>query len=242
MEEKFTCVIPVRYKSTRFLGKPLMSIHGKEMLLWVYENAKAASHVSDVIVAAYDEEIEKFCKNQELSVVRIDESCKNGSEAVADVARKLDEEWVFEMQGDQPLVTPDIIDDFLERSSSLVQGSEAIQVVIPFAPATEDHTNSPDVLKVVKTESNRLVFQTRQPIRTGWRTLGLYLWKRESNIRFSELPVSDIERLEDSHPIRLYINDFYVQGLPIDTSDWVEVDREHQIAEVERIMKDRGIV
>ena len=98
---------------------------------------------------------------------------------------------------------------------------------------------SPDVLKVVVTAKEKLVFQSRHPLETGFRTLGLYLWKRESLLRFADLPVSKIEKIEDSHPIRLYVNDFNVQGLLLDKTDWVEVDREEHIAQVEELLKKK---
>lgn len=238
MNPKFTCVIPARYKSSRFPGKPLTMILDKPMIIWVIEHATQARFVDEVIVATDDDKIEEVATKAGAKVVRTSQDCPNGSARVAEVATKLPDAWVFEMQGDQPLVTPDIIDDFLERAWETVRNNSDIDVVIPYAPTNKEHTNSLDVLKVVKTESDRLIFQTRQPIQTGWRTLGLYLWQKDSLERFASLPVSNIEKGEDSHPIRLYVNDFYVQGLLIDSSNWVEVDREHQIAEVEEIMRN----
>lgn len=240
--EKFVCVIPARYKSSRFEGKPLADIHGKPMILWVAEHAAKADLISRLVVATDDERIHDAVTKAGFEAVYTREDCPNGSERVAEVAEKLDDEWVFEMQGDQPMVTPDVINNFINRAVAEVEKNKDIDVVIPFAPADEANTESPDVLKVVVTASNRLVFQTRQPIQTGYRTLGLYLWKREALLRYAKLPVSGIEKAEDSHPIRLYVNDFYVQGLLIEDTSWVEVDRPHQIEEVEKLMEEKGIV
>ena len=80
-------------------------------------------------------------------------------------------------------------------------------------------------MKFVVTSSERLVFQTRYSIKTGFRTLGLYLWNRKSLIKFSELPVSQIEEAEKSHLVRLYVNDFYVQDIRVSVSSCVDVDR-----------------
>ena len=140
------------------------------------------------------------------------------------------------------MVTPGIIDSFIERASAEIEKNSAIDAVIPFAPAGEKERKSLDVLKVVVTASNRLLFQTRQPIKTGYRTLGLYLWRRSALLRFAELPVSDIEQEETSHPIRLYVNDFYVQGLLIEGDTWIEVDREDQLREVEKLIGEKEIV
>lgn len=241
MSNKFVCIIPARYKSSRFEGKPLALIHESPMIVWVIKHAKKASKVLSAVVATDDENIYRTVTQDGYQAKLTSPDCDSGSARVAEVAKDMEDDWIFEMQGDQPLVTPDIIDDFLERAEKLILENPNIDVVIPYAPALEEHILSPDVLKVVKTGSDRLVFQTRHPIKTGWRTLGLYLWKNKALQRFTSLPVSDIEKAEDSHPIRLYINDFYVQGLLIDTSNWVEVDREYQIKEVERIMNERGI-
>lgn len=216
-------------------------IHGKPMVSWVAENASGASTVSRLIIATDDNRIMETVKNLGYEAVDTGD-CPNGSARVAEVAKNINEEWVFEMQGDQPMVTSEIIDDFISRAWEAIEKNPNIDVVIPYAPATKEHTNSLDVLKVVKTDNDRLVFQTRQPIQTGWRTLGLYMWERTALLKFSELPVSDIEKAEDSHPIRLYVNDFYVQGLLIEDTSWVEVDREYQIAEVETLMKEKGLV
>ena len=88
----------------------------------------------------------------------------------------------------------------------------------------------------------RIVFQTRHPIETGFRTLGLYMWKRDALYSFANTAVSHIEKVEDSHPIRLYVNDVYVQGVHIKDSSWVEVDRPEHITQVEQIMSEKGII
>lgn len=241
MLDKFVCIIPARYKSTRFEGKSLALIFGKPMILWVVEHASKAERVSKVIVATDDERILNVVKDAGYEAVLTPEDCDSGSARVATVAETLEDEWVFEMQGDQPMVTPEVVDSFIEAAISEVNKNNNVEVVIPFASANEEQTASPDILKVVCTTTNRLVFQTRQPIRTGLRTLGLYLWKRESLLRFAGLSISAIERAEDSHPIRLYINDFYVQGVFIEDTSWIEVDRDYHIQQVEAVMQQKSI-
>lgn len=241
-ESQFTCIIPARYQSSRFPGKSLHEIHAIPMILWVAKHASEADRVSRVIIATDDDRIRAVVEAAGYEVVMTSPDCPNGSARVAEVAAGLKDDWVFEMQGDQPMVTSDVIDDFIIRSWTEVDDNSEVEVVIPFAATTEEQTASPDVLKVVVTASNRLVFQTRHPIESGYRTLGLYLWKSTSLQRFSSLPVSRLEQAEDSHPIRLYINDIYVQGIEIQDTSWVEVDRPAHVDEVEKIMVDRGLV
>lgn len=233
MVKKITCIIPARYKSSRFPGKPLHLIAGKPMILWVIENANKSKYINEAIVATDDERIFKVVTDAGFKAQYTSEGCPDGSTRVAEVAAKLDDEWIFEMQGDQPMVTPEIIDNFLLEAIAETEKNKSVQVVIPYAKVTEEDTESEDVLKVVVTESERLVFQTRHPVKTGFRTLGLYLWERKALMHFSELPVSDLEKIESSHPIRLYVNDFYVQGVEVKGRFWVEVDRIEQVSAVE---------
>lgn len=241
MLEQFTCIIAARFESSRFPGKPLHIIHGKPMVVWVAEHATKAKLVKEAIVATDDERIYDVVTEAGYKAIYTSEDCPNGSARVAEATEKLDDAWVFEMQGDQPMVTPDVIDDFLTRAVSEVEKNNQIEVVIPFAGTTPEQTASPDILKVVVTSSDRLVFQTRHPIETGYRTLGLYLWKRNALLDFANGKVSHIEKVEDSHPIRLYVNDVYVQGVEIHDTSWVEVDRPHHADEVEQLMTAKGI-
>lgn len=242
MPQPVTCVIAARYRSSRFEGKPLAMIHGKPMILWVVEHATKAQTVSSVVVATDDGRIYDVVTEAGYQAVYTSEDCPNGSARVAEAAEGISDEWIFEMQGDQPLVTPEIIDSFVMSSFGLIAKKPEIDVVIPFAQTTPAQTASPDILKAVVTASNRIVFQTRHPIETGFRTLGLYMWKRDVLYRFASTGVSHVEKVEDSHPIRLYVNDVYVQGVHIKDSAWVEVDRPEHISEVEQIMSEKGIV
>jgi 3-deoxy-manno-octulosonate cytidylyltransferase (CMP-KDO synthetase) len=234
----FVCVIPARYASGRFPGKPLCNINGKAMIDHVYENANKAKLVRKAIIATDDQRIYDHCKEKGFEVVMTKEH-PNGSERVNEVVESVNDKYVFEMQGDQPLLLPDMVDDFLRRAKNIVDINPSIDVVHPYSKATKEHTEAKHVVKAVKSVSDRLLFQTRQPIQTGVRTLGLYLWNKDSLKRFSEIEPSEIEVIEDTHPMRLYINDFYVQGLPIDGSDWVEVDLKEQVYQVEEVLRRR---
>lgn len=234
--DKFVCVIPVRYKSARFLGKPFALIKGKTMLQRVYENAKEATLLNRVIVAAYGDEIEDYCKENGFEYVRVSDECKNGSEAVADAAKTIDTPYIFELQGDQPLVVPSVIDDFLIRARQEIIENNDIDIVQPFSKATEEQITSEDVVKVAISKSNKMIMVTRKEIQSGYRTLGLYLWKKDVLTSFPNMEVTDYETAEQCHLVRFFLNDLYVQGLLIDGTNWVEVDREEHIAQVEALL------
>lgn len=239
MPDKFICIIPARFKSSRFEGKPLALINGKPMIQWVIEHALSSKKIKRVLVATDDDLIFNTVKGIGYEAIMTSPDCLSGSDRVAEVATNIASDWIFEMQGDQPMVTAATIDYFIEQAIRQISTIMDVDVVIPYAPITQEDRMSPDVLKVVRTESERLVFQTRHPIDSGFRTLGLYLWKKESLLRFASLPRSDIEISEDSHPIRLYVNDFKVQGLLISDNKWIEVDRPEHILQVQDFLKNR---
>ncbi|MCB9809995.1 NTP transferase domain-containing protein [Candidatus Nomurabacteria bacterium] len=236
MQKQFVCIIPARHESSRFPGKPLALIAGKPMIIWVIEHANKSKYIKEALVATDNEDIYKTVTDAGFKAVYTSKDCPNGSERVAEVAARIDDEWIFEMQGDQPMVTPEVIDNFIDQALTSISVNKEVEVVIPYAPISATQSQSKDILKVVVTESNRLVFQTRQPIQSGFRTLGLYLWSNKALQNFASKQVSEIERIEDSHPIRLYVNDVYVQGVFIEDSSWVEVDRPEQIGEVESLI------
>lgn len=231
-----TCVIPARWQSSRFPGKPLALIRGESLISRVYRNAANASGLKDVVVATDDERIFQHCEQNGMRVVYTSEECDSGSARVAEVAQTLESPYLFELQGDQPLVTAEVMDTFLSKCQGEFDRFPAIDVVIPFAECSERDLLSLDVLKVFMDRNQRLLFQTRQPIKTGYRTLGLFLWKRDCLQAFARLPACQIEIHEQSHPLRLYYEGFHVQGVVLPGSDWVEVDREDDIGRVEAIL------
>lgn len=235
--EKFTCVIPARYESSRFPGKPLAEIDGKSMIVRVWENANSAKMVDRAIVATDDKRIYEHCNDAGCEVVYTSPECNDGSARVAEVAEHLDSSYVFEMQGDQPLVTADVVDKFLfEAKEALVKNND-IDIVQPYSTASSEEISSPDVVKVPVSNSGRMLIVTRQPIECGFRTLGLYLWRKDTLLKFPSLPITDYERSETCHLLRFYLNDLYVQGILLDGSSWVEVDRPEHIKLVEKLLK-----
>lgn len=239
--EKFTAVIPARYQSSRFPGKPLQVINGKSMISRVWHNANEAQMVDQAIVATDDERIYEHCKAEGCEVMYTSPECNDGSARVAEVAEKLDAPYIFELQGDQPLVTADLMDQYLKEAREAIVDNPEIDIVQPYATATEADINNETVVKVPISVSGRMLLISRQPIPCGYRTLGLYLWKRETLLKFPSMPISDYEKAETCHLLRFYLNDLYVQGVLLDDPDWIEVDLPEHISKVEEVMKKKGI-
>ena len=106
---KIIGVIPARYKSSRFPGKPLTDICGKPMIWWVYQQAKKVEEFDRVYVATDDERIKAACKEYGLEVIMTSDKHETGSDRVAEVATKVDGDLFVNIQGDEPVIKPEMI-------------------------------------------------------------------------------------------------------------------------------------
>ena len=106
---KIIGVIPARYRSSRFPGKPLVSICGKPMIYWVYNQACKVKEFDQVYVATDDERIYNTCKEYNMAVIMTSEDCATGSDRVAEVSTKVEGDLFVNIQGDEPVIEPEMI-------------------------------------------------------------------------------------------------------------------------------------
>jgi 3-deoxy-manno-octulosonate cytidylyltransferase (CMP-KDO synthetase) len=237
-------VIPARYASTRFPGKPLISIAGKPMIERVWERARRASLVSAVVVATDDERIAKAVKafGGEAVLTRADH--RSGTERVAEVAAShRDAEIVLNVQGDMPLIEPPAIDAAIEAVSE----DDDVRLGTLATPIT----NPADIMdtNVVKTvldfDGNALYF-SRAPIpwvrdRGGpvhakhLKHLGLYVFRREALLEFATFPQGDLERIEQLEQLRWLENGYRIRVAETEYKT-VEVDTPDDVKRVEQLL------
>ena len=154
-------VIPARYGSVRFPGKPLALLAGKPMIQHVYERVAKAARVDEVIVATDDERILMAVRKAGGNAVMTNPSARSGSERVAEVARTREAAVVINVQGDEPLVHPDMVDqiaEFLERHAAVPMAS----LMIPLHDDAD--AASPNVVKVVVDCDGYALYFSRAPI------------------------------------------------------------------------------
>lgn len=111
---KIVGIIPARYKSSRFEGKPLADIHGKPMIWWVYNQAKKAKGLDEIYVATDDERIENTCKDLDINVIMTSNKHSTGTDRVGEVAQKIEADVYINIQGDEPLIDPKSIELAIE--------------------------------------------------------------------------------------------------------------------------------
>ena len=221
-------VIPARFKSTRLPGKPLLKIHGKPMILWVAEKAQLADFSDDMCIATDDEAIAKVCTEAGFDVVMTSNEHASGTDRLAEVAAIkgwAEHDIVVNMQGDEPLVPPLLLQ---QVKALLVQDSDSVMATL--CEPIEDYETfmRPSVVKVVsQTSSNlqRALYFSRAPIpcdrdvvlandkniqqqppKNAYRHLGLYAYRVSLLQQFVHWPQTPLEILESLEQLRVLEN------------------------------------
>lgn len=243
-------LIPARYASTRFPGKPLHPIAGKPLLQHVVERCKLAPSLSEVIVATDDERIaaaaRTFCR---VEMTRADHP--SGSDRIAEVAARCACDAVVNIQGDEPLMDPAVIDTVANALSNHDMSTAATPVR---QPAEYDN---PNVVKVVVNAAGRALYFSRRTIpylrdaASGsvpeqlaafpfLKHLGIYGYRRETLLRLVRFPVSPLERAERLEQLRALENGIEIAVVRVDY-DSVGVDVPDDVARVERLLARQGV-
>lgn len=241
---KILAVIPARYASTRFPGKPLISIAGKPMIERVWERARRASLVSQVIVATDDERIVKAVKSFGGEAVLTRPDHRSGTERVAEVAvAHPDAEIVVNVQGDMPLIEPAAIDAGIEA----VRSDEDVRVGTLAVPITNPaEIMDPNVVKAVLDFDGNALYFSRAPIpwvrdRGGpvhakhLKHVGLYVFRREALLEFATFPQGDVERIEQLEQLRWLENGYRIRVAETEYKS-VEVDTPEDVKRVEQLL------
>ncbi|MFJ4055419.1 3-deoxy-manno-octulosonate cytidylyltransferase [Pseudomonas sp. NPDC089743] len=162
---KTVIVIPARYKSSRYPGKPLVPLLGKPMILWVAELCAKAVPKSDVYIATDDQRIGDVVSNAGFNVVYTSENALTGTDRVAEFALKVKADFYINVQGDEPLIDPQDIINIIEQKrrtpSDIVNGYCCI--------SEDEDVGSVNIPKVIFTEDGRMIYMSRSAI-PGYKT------------------------------------------------------------------------
>ena len=243
---KIIGIIPARFASTRFPGKPLALIAGKPLIQRVVEQCQQAKSLSEVIVATDDERIataaEKFCR---VEITRADHP--SGSDRIAEVAGRISCDAVVNIQGDEPLIDPAVIDAV---AGALAQNEMSTAATRIKNPAELDN---PNVVKVVVNTAGCALYFSRRTIPylreaasrpvpeqlaafPFLKHLGIYGYRRETLLRLVKFPVSPLENAEKLEQLRALENGIQIGVVKVDY-DSVGVDVPEDVMRVENILE-----
>src|SRR5688572_4846063 len=241
-------VIPARYASTRFPGKPLHVIAGKPLIQHVVEQCQRAKSLSKVVVATDDTQIwevaEKFC---DVEMTRPDHP--SGTDRIAEVAERHDCDALVNIQGDEPLIDPQVID-------AVAAALENAEMSTAATPIRDSHDyDNPNVVKVVVNCAGQALYFSRRTIPyvrdaasasveeqlaafPFLKHLGIYGYRRSTLLRLVRFPVSPLENAEKLEQLRALDNGVQISVVTVDYES-IGVDVPADVQRVESILKQR---
>jgi len=235
-------IIPARYASTRFPGKPLADIWGKPLIQYVYEQAKKAKSLDDVIVATDDERISEVVQGFGGMAMMTSSTHPSGTDRCAEVAEKVNCDLVINIQGDEPLIPPAVIDKVvqaLRESPSDIPMSSAATI------ASREERESSNVVKVVLTKDNLALYFSRSPIpflrntpAPTFRHIGIYGYRKDFLLKFVFLPQTPLERAESLEQLRALEHGYKIRIVIVDYSP-VGVDTPEDLERVREMLRCR---
>jgi 3-deoxy-manno-octulosonate cytidylyltransferase (CMP-KDO synthetase) len=242
-------IIPVRYGSTRFPGKPLAPIGGKPMIQHVYENTSRTPGLDRVIVATDDRRILEAAKHFGAEAVLTSSRHLSGTDRLAEVAKKIRAEWVINVQGDLPFVRPQTIQQTLKplrQSRSILMGTAKTPIY------ERGEWQNPNVVKVVTDRAGFALYFSRSAIPyaredgapaengkrkvLGYRHVGIYVYRREFLLKFARMRPSALEQAEKLEQLRALSNGYRIRVVEVDEPS-VEVDTPVDLARAEAYLR-----
>ncbi len=227
-------IIPCRFASTRFPGKPLQSLHGKPMIQHVYERAGKAKKIKDTFIATDSEIIYNVVKGFGGKVVMTSESHQSGTDRIAEALLTIESieeknyitDIVVNVQGDEPLIESQMVDDVIE----LVQKDNTdIGTLARRIDNFKDITD-PNVVKVVFDKKGLALYFSRSPIPyyrdffdsnkqidfgqskiNVYKHIGIYAYRKDVLLNFVKLPISPLEEAEKLEQLRALENGFKIK-------------------------------
>jgi 3-deoxy-manno-octulosonate cytidylyltransferase (CMP-KDO synthetase) len=159
---KILGVIPARYKSTRFEGKPLTLIKGIPMIKRTYEQAKKSQLLDELVVATEDTRIVEYCELEGIPVIMTSDDCLTGTDRLAEVAQKMDFDLYVNIQGDEPVIDPNAISQIVDIYHQY--GDEYMVYNLYKIIDDMEEVNSQTIIKVIVNEHDEVMYMSRLPV------------------------------------------------------------------------------
>ena len=247
---RVAAIIPARYASTRLPGKPLADIAGKPMVWLVYERAKMAHLVDEVWVATDDQRVYDAVRKFGGNVLMTNPDHPSGTDRLAEAAGKISADIYVNVQGDEPLIPPELIDAAVApvlAEPTLNMATAAREITLP------GEITDPSVVKVVLDENGYALYFSRSPIpfhRDIWaggsiiggnclKHIGLYVYRRDFLLKYAKIPPTALELTEKleqlralGHGERIKVVITKLESIGVDTPE--DLDRVIRLIQKER--------
>lgn len=240
---KIVAVIPARYKSSRFPGKPLADICGKPMIWWVYQQAKKVKEFDDIIVATESDKVMEVCNSLDINCMLTSDEHPSGTDRVAEVAQKIEADFYVIIMGDEPMISAEDERKLVNKIKTN-EDSDAIMLVEKFEEPV-DLVNV-TTIKLALNNDGEVIFMSRVPIPypkavlgfSYYKNVGCYAMKKEALDFFLKTKPGNIERAEEIELLRLLERHKIIKTVCIDSHP-MSVDTPKDLNRVTLYLKDK---
>lgn len=241
-KQKIVGVIPARYASTRFPGKPLVDICGHPMVWWVYQQVLKVEELSEVYVATDDSRISEVCEREEIPFVMTHNDHVNHVMRLAEVSNKIRADYYVCVNGDEPLIQAKNIRDILPSKEVTTDEVYAGYLMRELTDPVE--TIDPSNIKLSVLSSGRCIYMSRTPIPYPKGTLdykykkliGIECFNKKALDFYAKTPMGELERIEDIDHLRFIEHGKYVH-IGLTDSESLSVDTLNDLEKVRKIME-----
>lgn len=236
-------VIPARWASTRFPGKVLALIAGKPMIQHVWERAKRSPKLNDLIIAADEEQVIKAAREFGAKAVLTDKNHATGTDRIAQAVKGLRADIIINIQGDEPLIQPEVIDQLVtvfETDPACLMATTIRKILV------EEELNNPNVVKVVVDHNDNALYFSRLSIPYSrdqskaetFKHQGIYAYQRDFLLKIVSLPPSKLEVAEKLEQLRVLEAGYKIKTVKT-TYESIGIDSPEDIKRVEKLLKEQ---
>jgi len=240
-------IIPARYDSKRFPGKVLADILGKPLIQRVYEQSKKVELLDDVLIATDNKKIFQVVGKFAGKAIMTSSNCRSGTDRLAEVARGLDADIFVNIQGDEPLISPQVV---TKVTQALIKDKTIDIATVARKITSPEELNNPNVVKVVIDNDGFALYFSRAQIpyvrhplelknlsSVSYKHIGLYAYRREFLLNFVQMKQSPLEKVEDLEQLRALQNGYKIKVV-ITEYDSIGVDTKEDLERVRKILKN----
>jgi 3-deoxy-manno-octulosonate cytidylyltransferase (CMP-KDO synthetase) len=209
-------IIPARFGSTRFAGKVLADLGGKPVVQHVWENAIKCKMLEDLVIAADDERIIKTAESFNAKAIYTSPDQPSGTDRLIEVVNPLDVDIVVNIQGDEPMVLPEMVDNL---ARAIIEDKDVYMATLAKKIEDKKEIKDPNIVKLVKDKNDFALYFSRSIIpypryetdQFYYKHLGLYAYTKDFLFEFANLPKSHLEIVEGLEQLRALENGYRIK-------------------------------
>jgi len=233
-------IIPARFSSTRFAGKILADLGGKPVVQHVWENAKKSKMLEDLVIAADDDRIIKAAEDFGAKAIYTSPDQPSGTDRLIEVVNPIEVEVVVNIQGDEPMVQPEMID---ELARAILEDKDVYMATLAKRIENKSEIKNPNVVKLIKDKNGFVLYFSRSVIPypryettpVYYKHVGLYSYTKDFLFEFTNLPKSHLEMTEGLEQLRVLENGYRIKV--IETKfDTIGIDTEEDLKRAKAAM------